>query len=207
MGVAVILAAILLGVFQYRSVINPLRKLGDSVRQIAAGSFANRVQISGSAEFVALANDFNRMAHELDGLYRELEQKVAAKSKELVRSERLASVGYLAAGVAHEINNPLSIIAGYGERAMELLDRQPNESVNTSLQSSFRSFVAKRSAASRSPTGSSRWPVAATKTGGRWIWSEVARHVISIVGAPARYRDSKVDAPISTNFSPEGVGQ
>ena len=48
------------------------------------------------------------------------------KSKELVRSERLASVGFLAAGVAHEINNPLSIISGYAELSLkQLLERGP----------------------------------------------------------------------------------
>src|SRR5205814_1271179 len=60
-------------------------------------------------------------AGELDSFTRQLETKVATKSKELVRSERLASVGFLAAGVPHEINNPLSIISGYAELSLKQL--------------------------------------------------------------------------------------
>ena len=120
---AAILLSITLGVLQYRGVISPLRRFADAARTIAAGRFTDRVAPGGAAEFGDLARDFNRMAGELEALYRELEQKVAAKSRELVRSERLASVGFLAAGVAHEINNPLGVITGYGERAMRELDR------------------------------------------------------------------------------------
>jgi len=76
------------------------------VRRIAAGEFTDRLQPLGDREFIALAADFNAMAQRLDELYRDLEAQVRAKSGQLVRSERLASVGYLAAGVAHEINNP-----------------------------------------------------------------------------------------------------
>jgi len=120
----VMVGVIVVGIWQYRSVMNPLSRLGHGVRTIAAGRFSDRVAPEGHAEFAALADDFNRMATELDGLYRQLELKVAAKSKELVRSERLASVGFLAAGVAHEISNPIGIIAGHAELSLQELQRK-----------------------------------------------------------------------------------
>ncbi len=117
--------AVVVGVRQYRSVLRRLEQLGRQVRNFAGGRLDSRIPVTGDGEFASLAEDFNRMAVELDSFYRELEQKVRLKSKELARSERLASVGYLAAGVAHEINNPLGIIAGYGERSLRLLDEGP----------------------------------------------------------------------------------
>ena len=120
-----VLGAIALGIWQYRGVIVPLARLNLGVRKVARGRFSQRVEVRGNDEIASLAADFNRMAEELDGFYRELERKVAQTSRELVRSERLASVGYLAAGVAHEINNPLGIISGYAEMSLEQLNRLP----------------------------------------------------------------------------------
>jgi signal transduction histidine kinase len=120
----IVATVVVVGIRQYRGVVRPLDRLGQGVRAFAAGRFSSRIDIDGDREFAALARDFNSMAGELESLYLDLERKVAAKSKELARSQRLASVGFLAAGVAHEINNPLSIIAGYGERSLRLLERR-----------------------------------------------------------------------------------
>ncbi len=125
--VAVLAALIALGSMLasavcYWSVINPLKRLHTGVRRVAAGAFNERLDEAGSREFADLAGDFNHMAAELANLYANLESKVQAKSQELVRSERLASVGFLAAGVAHEINNPLNIMSGYAEMAQGWLD-------------------------------------------------------------------------------------
>jgi signal transduction histidine kinase len=122
----VVLAAIVLGVLHYRGVMGPIRRLSRGVERLTAGQFKGRIDAKGRDELASLARDFNRMAEELDGFYHELERKVAEKSRELVRSERLASLGYLAAGVAHEINNPLGIISGYAEYSLAELERARN---------------------------------------------------------------------------------
>ncbi len=107
------------GLVQYRAVVPPLARMRDRVREIASGRLDQRLSHCGRDEFADLALDFNRMVAELEALYHNLEERVETKSRQLVRSERLASVGYLAAGIAHEINNPLSIIAGYAELAIK----------------------------------------------------------------------------------------
>ena len=73
-----------------------------------------------------LAEAFNDMTARLSVTYADLERQVQERSRQLVRSERLAGVGFLAAGVAHEINNPLASIAFCSEalenRLVPLLD-------------------------------------------------------------------------------------
>lgn len=119
-GAAVAFAVLAAGVavVQYRTIARPVERLTQVVRRAKGGELPGVMEVSGPAELHELAREFNRMAGQLEALYRDLEGKVEARTRELVRSARLASVGVLAAGVAHEINNPLSIITGYGERAI-----------------------------------------------------------------------------------------
>jgi two-component system, NtrC family, sensor kinase len=130
--------AVLIGVSQYRGVMRPLMELRRGARTLASGHLESRIAMSGDEEFVALAGDFNAMAKELDNLYRDLEKKVEEKSRELVQSERLASLGYVAAGVAHEINNPLGIIAGYAERSLWALKSKEENPGDDSVRDTLR---------------------------------------------------------------------
>jgi len=126
-----------LGILQYQGVVSPLQRLTAGGRKLAAGEFKQRLSERGSPEFAGLAGEFNRMAGELDEFYHRLEEKVTQKSRELTRTERLASVGYLAAGVAHEINNPIAIIAGYAEYSLGQLKQQSPTAGNEDLARSL----------------------------------------------------------------------
>jgi signal transduction histidine kinase len=136
------LLAIVVGIWQYLAVMRPLRRLQSGVRRLASGDFAEKLQATGDREFVQLAYNFNRMADELAALYRDLEDKVRLRSAQLAQSERLASVGFLAAGVAHEINNPLAIIAGEAELALGALpqdaDTELRQALTTTRDEAFR---------------------------------------------------------------------
>jgi signal transduction histidine kinase len=85
-----------------RSVARPLAEIGAGAARMARGDLTTRVEVRGSDEFAALAAELNDMAASL-----------AQHQERLVRSEKLASLGRLAAGVAHEINNPLQVMLGY----------------------------------------------------------------------------------------------
>lgn len=141
-GVLAAMLAIAVGIWQYLAVMQPLRRLQRGVQRLAAGDFADQLRATGDREFVQLANDFNRMADDLATLYEQLEEKVRLRSAQLAQSERLASVGFLAAGVAHEINNPLAIIAGEAELALSALpqDADPDlrQALTTSRDEAFR---------------------------------------------------------------------
>lgn len=95
----------------YGWIFYPIRDLEAGVSLLARGDFNHRIEVKSGDEMESLAQAFNEMTRRLRELYTDLARQVNERSRQLVRSERLASVGFLAAGVAHEINNPIAGIA------------------------------------------------------------------------------------------------
>lgn len=122
-----ILIGFMAGVRQYRSIMKPVRELDGAVSQLSAAQFDVQIREHGDREFRRLIRQFNAMSAEIHRLHQTMHEEIERKSQQLVRSERLASVGYLAAGIAHEINNPLGIIAGYAESTIKRIEGASDE--------------------------------------------------------------------------------
>ena len=104
----------------------PMEKLVEGSRHVAAGNYDFRIQLDSDDEVAELGNALNAMTQNFQEIKADLNNQVQLRTKEVVRSEKMASVGFLAAGVAHEINNPLASIAWSAEslemRLHEILD-------------------------------------------------------------------------------------
>ncbi len=147
-AVALIGFALIIAITYYMisNITRPIGEMVAATRSIAAGRFDQEVASSAHGEIELLANSFNTMLQglrqmkgDLEEWGRTLEQKVKERSEELVamqarvaQSERLASVGMLAAGIAHEINNPLGAILSL--TALSLEDIPPGDPNRENLE-------------------------------------------------------------------------
>jgi two-component system NtrC family sensor kinase len=115
----------------YRWFADPLQTLVAGSRQVAAGNFEHRIRLETRDELAELADAMNAMTDGFRDIRDDLDRQVQERTNQVVRSEQLASVGFLAAGVSHEINNPLASIALCSEslegRLDELLEGAPPE--------------------------------------------------------------------------------
>ncbi len=105
LGAVDALLLVLVGAWMLHGVVvRPVRALERAARRVAAGDLEARVEVRGPGELGHLADAFDRMTASL-----------RTGRESLIRSEKLAGIGRLAAGVAHEVGNPLAAVLGYVE--------------------------------------------------------------------------------------------
>ena len=129
---------LLVGLFLLnRSLVRPVEALVAYTDRAGAGDLDTPLDISGGDEFLRLSHSLKSMFARIEQDRRRLEEHVAeltrineeleAAQSHLIRSEKLASVGRLAAGVAHEVGNPLAAILGF----VSLLQRKGDQDPKT----------------------------------------------------------------------------
>jgi signal transduction histidine kinase len=125
----IILLSLLVLILVRRSVTRPINELIRRIKEMAQGQREQSIEITGRDEVASLAREFNLMCQKLQESHARLvdeQQEKLRLERELRHSERLASVGRLAAGLAHEIGTPLAIIGGRSEYLLRR-SRSPEE--------------------------------------------------------------------------------
>ena len=123
------------------TVTNPVQALSEAVMSFSEGNFQTPLQVNRKDEIGTLIEGFNTMAEKLRKAYSQLEGRVKASNSELekayqtlkqrqeqlIRSEKMAALGQLSAGIAHEIRNPLTSVKIFIQSLEKEIDPDENQ--------------------------------------------------------------------------------
>ena len=129
LGIALagVAAALTVSIFLANGILKPVRHLVFASEQLAQGDLAHKVKVESLDEIGELAKTFNFMVESLKDRDEQLKQYTQQK---IMESERLATIGQLAAGVAHELNNPLGGVLIYSHLLLEGLPEDAPQRAN-----------------------------------------------------------------------------
>ncbi|KAA3635300.1 MAG: sensor histidine kinase [Calditrichaeota bacterium] len=152
--IVTIFALIILS-FLVNFIIEPIKKMVDVTTQISKGDLEQKLNIDRQDEIGQLALTFDQMVEslkasrdEIEDYNKTLEEKIVERTVELeeaqsqlVQSEKLGAIGQLAAGVAHELNNPLGGILGYAQFTLEKLKKNVPENTTAKEMNSYVKYL------------------------------------------------------------------
>jgi len=115
----VFIIGILIGFWLARRISIPVLALRDAAERVGEGDRTQFLKTSARDEIGDLTRAFNKMVVDL----KHAEDKIKSAQAQLVASEKMASLGQLTAGIAHEIKNPLNFVNNFSELSSELLDQ------------------------------------------------------------------------------------
>ena len=191
----------------YRWVYVPVRRLHGGARAVAEGRYDTRITLHSSDEMGDLAKAFNRMTERFERVLEDRDREIAERSRQLVQSARLADVGFLSAGIAHEVNNPLAAVGMAAEglewRMDDLLAWAVHGGMDESQAEPIREYLAMiqtESARVRELTQkmldfARRDPAADNGQRNRYDVTAIVREVIGMVGHMKRYAAHAIDFP------------
>ena len=115
-----------------RGITSPIARLVDVSKQVADGNYNRKIEVITRDEIGELSQTFNAMVDEIHTWNRELHNRVEEKTKalkeaqeQIIKTQKLAALGELGAGVAHEINNPLTGVVGNAQFLLQELEHDP----------------------------------------------------------------------------------